>query len=91
MQAIAELKNTGYKIASIEQAKGSIMLHNYHPAAAEKLALVFGHEVDGVHQSVINNSDVCIEIPQHGHKHSLNVSVCNGIVIWDIFSKMILK
>lgn len=89
--AISELKSNGYKIASIEQAEGSVMLHNYHATTSEKLAIVFGHEVEGVNQEIINSSDVCIEIPQHGHKHSLNVSVCNGIVVWDIFSKMILK
>lgn len=91
LEAIADLKNDGYKIASVEQTEGSVLLNNYHPNVAEKLALVFGHEVDGVHQDVINVSDVCIEIPQHGHKHSLNISVCNGIVVWDIFNKMILK
>jgi tRNA G18 (ribose-2'-O)-methylase SpoU len=91
MTAIEDLKKSGYKIASVEQAKGSIMLNNFNPQTGEKIALVFGHEVEGVKQEVINASDVCIEIPQHGHKHSLNISVCNGVVVWDLFCKMILK
>lgn len=89
--AIEELKKSGYKIASVEQVKGSVMLNDFHPQKAEKIALVFGHEVEGVKQEVISASDLYLEIPQHGHKHSLNISVCNGIVIWDLFCKMVLN
>jgi 23S rRNA (guanosine2251-2'-O)-methyltransferase len=88
--AIEELKKSGYKIASVEQANGSIMLNKFKPIANEKIAVIFGHEVEGVQQEIINASDICIEIPQHGHKHSLNISVCSGVVIWHLFSKMIL-
>ncbi len=86
--AINELKSQQYFIISIEQAKGSIMLNNFVPEQGQKIALVFGHEVQGVQQSIIDVSDACIEIPQIGTKHSLNVSVCSGIVVWDIWSKM---
>ena len=91
LTAIEELKKEDYTIASVEQAKGSIMLNDFYHKAGEKIAVVLGHEVEGVKQEVINASDVCLEIPQHGHKHSLNISVCSGIVIWDLFCKMILK
>ncbi|MEO8149529.1 MAG: RNA methyltransferase [Bacteroidia bacterium] len=90
MMAIDELKKSGFKIASVEQARGSVMLNDFNPKADEKIALVFGHEVEGVKQEVVNASDLCLEIPQHGHKHSLNISVCSGVVIWDLFCKMIL-
>ena len=86
IEAIQELKTNGYKIASIEQAKNSTMLNEFNPNK-EKIAVVFGNEVKGVEQDVINESDVVIEIPQHGTKHSLNISVSCGIVIWDLFNK----
>lgn len=83
-QAIEHLKQDNYKIASIEQTENSVMLNKYIVNKNEKLAIVFGNEVKGVEQEVINNSDVVIEIPQYGTKHSLNISVSAGIVIWEL-------
>jgi tRNA G18 (ribose-2'-O)-methylase SpoU len=81
--AIDDLKLKGYYIASIEQAKNSIMLNQFQKPN-KPLALVFGNEVYGVEQEVINQSDACIEIPQFGTKHSFNVSVSMGIVLWEM-------
>ncbi len=64
------------------------MLHEFTPKKNQKYALVFGNEVKGVSQEVVNNSDQVIEIPQYGTKHSLNVSVSCGVVLWDVFSKL---
>ena len=83
-EAIKALKQDNYKIASIEQTENSVMLNEYTVNKNEKLAIVFGNEVKGVEQEVINNSDVVIEIPQYGTKHSLNISVSAGIVIWEL-------
>lgn len=88
MEAITELKDRGYTIFSIEQAVGSVMLNEICLDGVDKFAVVLGNEVKGVQQEVINNSDCCIEIPQYGTKHSLNVSVTSGIVIWDLFNKI---
>lgn len=85
--AIKELKKNNYKIASIEQAEEATMLNEFNPIK-EKIAVVFGNEVKGVEQEVVNISDIVIEIPQFGTKHSLNISVSCGIVIWDLFQKM---
>lgn len=85
--AIKELKKNNYKIASIEQAEEATMLNEFNPTK-EKIAVVFGNEVKGVEQEVVNMSDVVIEIPQFGTKHSLNISVSCGVVIWDLFQKM---
>lgn len=87
IEAIQELKISGYQIASIEQAENSTMLNEFNPST-EKIAIVFGNEVKGVEQEVIDKSDVVIEIPQHGTKHSLNISVSCGVVVWDLFNKM---
>ena len=81
--AIDELKKEAYYIASIEQAKHSIMLNKIRKPE-KPLALVFGNEVYGVEQDIINQSDACIEIPQFGTKHSFNVSVSMGIVLWEM-------
>jgi tRNA G18 (ribose-2'-O)-methylase SpoU len=86
--AIAMLKSDGYLIAGIEQTEESILLQNFIPRKDSKYAIVFGHEVRGVGQEVIDMCDFTIEIPQFGTKHSLNVSVCAGIVIWDIYKKL---
>lgn len=85
--AIDEVKQLGYKVFSVEQVEKSILLNQIEPKQDEKIALVFGNEVDGIDQEVINSSDGCIEVPQLGTKHSLNISVCAGIVIWEIFIK----
>lgn len=87
-EAVNSLKQDEFKIASIEQTENSVMLNNYTTSQNEKLAIVFGNEVKGVEQDIIDQSDVVIEIPQHGTKHSLNISVSAGIVIWDLFQKM---
>lgn len=88
MQVVARLKNENVKIISVEQVEGSVMLNNFTVETNEKYALFFGNEVKGVNQQVLDSSDAVIEIPQLGTKHSLNVSVSGGIVIWDIFQKM---
>ena len=85
--AVTELQNKGYKVYAIEQVENSISLPCYFPVAGEKVAVVFGNEVKGVQQKVVNICDGCIEIPQFGTKHSFNVSVSAGIVLWDIFNK----
>ena len=87
MESIQELKTKGYQIISIEQVKNSTMLQDYHPQSQQKIALVLGNEVKGVDQNIIDESDLCIEIPQFGTKHSLNVSISGGLVIWHIFQK----
>ena len=87
VRAVEALKKQGYLIVSIEQAEGSTMLYNFHPAKVEKYAVVFGNEVFGVEHEVVDLSDQVVEIPQFGSKHSLNISVSMGIVIWDYFSK----
>ncbi|MFA0961955.1 RNA methyltransferase [Roseivirga sp. BDSF3-8] len=87
-EAISELKKAGYTIAVVEQAEGSTALQSFMPDPAQKIAVVFGNEVFGVSDEVIELADVVLEIPQYGTKHSLNISVTVGIVTWDIFSKM---
>lgn len=82
-EALAELKGHHYFIASIEQAKQALPLNQF-TKPEQPLALVFGNEVYGVEQSIINQSHVCVEIPQYGTKHSLNVSVSVGIVLWEL-------
>ncbi len=86
---INQLKNDNCIINSVEQTQNSIKLHNYIPDFNSKIALVFGNEVDGVSQEIIDLSHNSIEIPQFGTKHSLNVSVAAGITIWDIVSKIL--
>jgi len=88
MDVVNRLKSEHIKVISIEQVEGSVMLHNFEVEENQSYALIFGNEVKGVNQNVINASDTVIEIPQLGTKHSLNVSVSGGIVIWDIFQKM---
>lgn len=85
---IAQLRFAGYRIVAVEQAAESTMLQHFQASAHEKYALVFGNEVNGVSQEVMNSADVCIEIPQFGTKHSFNIVVSAGIVLWDFFSKM---
>ena len=88
LSAVEELKSDGYTVYSIEQAENSISLLDIQPDKSKRYAVVLGHEVHGVQQSVVDASDHCIEIPQFGTKHSLNVSVTAGIVIWDFFKKL---
>ena len=86
--AIQKLKDEGNKIISIEQTTNSISLENFKPSYSSKYAIIFGNEVNGIEQSTIDLSDLAIEIPQFGTKHSLNISVAAGIIIWNIFSKI---
>ncbi|MDE0770692.1 MAG: RNA methyltransferase [Salibacteraceae bacterium] len=88
MDSISELKKNGFIILSLEQVEDSLMLDNFVSTKDSKYALVVGNEVDGVMQEVIDSSDVCIEIPQYGTKHSYNVSVSAGIALWDIIGKI---
>ena len=90
VDAIKELKEAGYNIYSVEQAHGSTMLQNFKPAFDKKYAVILGNEVKGVHQEVIDASDGCLEIPQFGTKHSMNVSVTAGIIIWHFAKNMVL-
>lgn len=89
--AIIRLKAEGYQIIGIEQTDESISLRDFTPDPSKKTALVFGNEVDGLSDGIMNMLDLCLEIPQFGTKHSLNVSVSGGIVIWDVFQKLFLK
>ncbi len=88
LQLIQDLRKEGFKIISIEQAENSLMLSDFKPDIHQKYAVIFGNEVKGVQQAVVSASDYCIEIPQFGTKHSLNISVSTGIVLWDLFSKI---
>ncbi|HLV24446.1 MAG TPA: RNA methyltransferase [Moheibacter sp.] len=90
-ELIPKLKSEGFKILSIEQTESSQNLAEFELNPNEKCAVVFGNEVEGVQQSVINESDFCLEIPQGGTKHSLNVSVCAGIVLWETYLKLEIR
>ncbi|MFD0965100.1 RNA methyltransferase [Pseudofulvibacter geojedonensis] len=85
---VEKLKSEGFFVASIEQAENAVMLNNFSPESGQKIAIVLGNEVKGVQQEIVSNSDTCIEIPQLGTKHSLNISVSCGIVLWDLFNKI---
>lgn len=85
------LKKEGYTIMSIEQCEGSTMLHEFEVNASKKYAVVMGNEVKGVQQEVIDNSDGCLEIPQFGTKHSMNVSVTTGMIIWEVARQFIIN
>jgi 23S rRNA (guanosine2251-2'-O)-methyltransferase len=87
-EAVIELRNSGYHVVSLEQTAGSISLASFVPERTEKYALVFGNEVKGVTQQIIDMSDTCIEIPQFGTKHSFNIAVSAGIVLWDLYGKL---
>ena len=82
MDAVSRLKEEGYIIASAEQTVGSVMLDEFVPEKGRKYAIVFGNEVSGVRQDVVNASDMALEIPMYGTKHSLNVSVSAGVILW---------
>jgi len=88
-EALIVLKEAGYEIYSIEQAHGSTKLQDFAPLPGKKYAVVLGNEVKGVHQEVIDASDGCLEIPQFGTKHSMNVSVTAGIIIWHFAKKLL--
>ncbi len=87
-EVVKKLQAEGFKVYAIEQVDSSIMLPDFQTKKGEKIALVFGNEVKGVKQSVVNICNGSIEIPQYGTKHSFNISVSAGIVLWDIFQKL---
>ena len=88
MEAVNLLKEKGYKIFAVEQAEGSVSLEKFNPE--DNIAVIFGNEVEGVDVEVLKHCDACIEIPQFGTKHSLNISVAAGIVLWEITRKQLL-
>jgi 23S rRNA (guanosine2251-2'-O)-methyltransferase len=87
-EAIHQLKESKYKIVAVEQAENSTSLNNFRPLRDEKFALIFGNEVNGVSDEAMKLIDACIEIPQFGTKHSFNIVVSAGIVLWDFFAKL---
>lgn len=88
MDLLGELKAEGYMLCAVEQAEGSVNLQEFDVPMGRKIALIFGNEVEGVQDSVIALCDACIEIPQSGMKHSLNISVAAGIVLWEMHKKL---
>lgn len=84
LEAVERLKRAGYRVVSVEQTLRAVPLDAWRPGPGEKLAVVFGNELSGVSDAVIAASDACVVVPQTGTKHSLNVSVCAGIVLWHI-------
>ena len=88
LQAVEELRKAGYIVFSIEQAEGSTPLPSFTAERGQKYAVVLGNEVKGVHQEVVDATDGCIEIPQFGTKHSMNVSVTAGIIIYEFAREM---
>ncbi|KJD32499.1 RNA methyltransferase [Tamlana nanhaiensis] len=88
LDIIEKLKSENVKVCAIEQAENATMLNDFEVEAETKYALVFGNEVKGVAQNIVSESDFVIEIPQYGTKHSLNISVSCGVVVWDVFSKL---
>ncbi len=88
MDAVEELKQQDFLVYAVEQAESAIMLNNFMPSRKQKIAIIFGNEVKGVAQDVIDASTDVIEIPQVGTKHSLNIAVSVGIVMWDLYLKI---
>jgi len=86
--AVMKLKSDGYRVWAVEQVENSVSLPDFMPERDQKLALVFGNEVKGVQQEVVDLCDGAIEIPQYGTKHSFNISVSAGIVLWDLVYKL---
>ena len=87
-EAVNFLRAKGYQILGIEQTEESIMLQDFMPESGMKYGIIFGHEVRGVQQSIIDTCDQSLEIPQFGTKHSLNISVCAGVVLWELVRKL---
>ena len=85
---VRRLKSEGVTVCAVEQVHHSVMLDHFHAEPSRRYAIVLGNEVKGVAQSVVDEADVCIEIPQYGTKHSLNISISAGIVIWDFFKQL---
>lgn len=87
-EAVTRLKAEGYRVLAIEQVEGAVMLNDFRAERGAKYALVFGNEVAGVDQAVVDLADGSIEIPQVGTKHSINVSVSGGVVLWNFFCQI---
>lgn len=88
LELVTKLQQEGKKVYAIEQAENAVMLDKFEPLKNQTSAVIFGNEVKGVQQEVVTASDAVIEIPQLGSKHSLNISVSTGVVVWDLFSKI---
>lgn len=88
VEAVASLKAEGYVILAVEQAEESVMLSDFEVIPGTKYVLIFGNEVSGVGEEVMQEIDHCLEVPQFGTKHSLNISVCIGVVVWDLFKQL---
>lgn len=88
LELIRKLKSENVVVLSVEQADRSTSLEEFKPSTDQKYAIIFGNEVKGIQQNVVSESDFCLEIPQYGTKHSLNISVSCGIVLWDLFAKI---
>ena len=88
LEAIQQLKQNDYILYAIEQTEGSLPLNSISLDPTQKYALILGHEVNGIQQSVVNKCDFCVEIPQYGTKHSLNVAVAGGIAVWEFFKQL---
>ncbi len=89
LSAVSRLRDEGYVICALEQVEGSVSLERMEVLPDKGYAIIAGHEVNGVDQAVVDAADLCLEIPQYGTKHSLNVSVSAGIALWHFFSNMI--
>lgn len=87
LESVKKLKGQGYKLVAVEQARDSIPLQNFNPAKGEKYAFIFGNEVSGISEEMMALVDLCVEIPQFGTKHSFNVAVSAGIVLWKFVEK----
>lgn len=87
MELLEELREEGYTSLAVEQAENAVMLNDFKVEENKKYALIFGNEVKGVSQEVVSASDLVLEIPQYGTKHSLNISVSVGVVVWDLWAK----
>lgn len=89
LDAVKWLKEAGYEVLAVEQCEGSTMLNNFQVEHGKRYAIVLGNEVKGVQQAVVDECNGCLEIPQYGTKHSMNVSVTAGIVIWELFKQLV--
>lgn len=87
-EVVKKLQEKGIQVVAIEQAENAVFLNDFHPKDTTTYAFIFGNEVRGVSQKVVNQCDMVVEIPQYGTKHSLNIAVSTGVVLWDVFSKM---
>lgn len=90
-EAVDALQAAGYVVCCLEQVEGSVSLEAFRPDPERRYAVIAGHEVDGVDQLIVNRCDHCLEIPQFGTKHSLNVAVSTGITIWHFFNHLHIK